>query len=75
LTEAKYKIDAKFAVAGRLEYVKFASSDIKGYGVAVAPSYKVTENLEVRGQVGYRDLDGASTGDEMNVGVQTVFTF
>ncbi len=75
LTEAKYKIDEKLAVAARLQYWNVSASDVKGLNFAVAPSYKVTENLEVRGELGYTDFDNNSKGDATNFGIQSVFTF
>ncbi len=75
LTEAKYKIDAKTAVAARVQYLNESGSNVKGLGFGVAPSYKVTENLEIRGELGYTDFDGNFQGDAINAAVQAVFTF
>lgn len=75
LLETKYKVNAKLAVAARLNGVEVSGTDFRGYQVSVAPSYKLAENLELRGEIGNLWTEGRRGGQSFNAAVQAVFTF
>lgn len=75
LVETKYKLNEKLAVAARVTGVDFVSAGDSLYQVSVAPSYKLSENLEIRGEVGSLWNDEPGEDNSFNVAAQVVFTF
>jgi hypothetical protein len=75
LLETKYKVNSKLAVAARFNGVRLSGTGLSGYEVSIAPSYKLAENLELRGEIGKPWLDGDFDSESFNAAVQAVFTF
>jgi hypothetical protein len=75
LAEVKYKVNAKLAVAARVNGVEIGSNGAHGYQVSIAPSYKLADNLELRGEIGNLWAEGRTDSQSFNAAVQAVFTF
>ena len=78
LTFAQYTFTDKFSGIARISGIKYDGASAGTY-FTLAPSYKLTSNLAVRGEVSYADsaAGGASLSGKKGAfyGVQALFTF
>lgn len=83
LTEAQYTFNPKLSAVLRVSGARYNDKSVgAGTNFTVAPTYKLTSNLSIRGEITYADSAAATAGDYgiltsrgMFYGVQALFTF